>query len=403
VANVLERDDRSSRAAAQAQPIASVEVLLCLHFLFIFYRSFVLCAFGALNLVHSLLRALVLLACRACHVACALLSAAARACLLRLHLCLLCVDICDFPCCIARCWEWRAEMASPTQLGAWAATVTPAATTSASLPLPSSVPTAATSAAPHIKPFWNASAPALSSLLWSDCELASRIDASQVLSSPSSHEWNKLAENSWFSATLHTVNDPELKQQAAANWRSVTLRGEALTNAPPQRAGGKRKRPSEHNEEPPAPAKLLRARKVQLRPNAEQRDVLRRWFGVARWTYNACLQAIKDRICKLNKTDLRAYLLNRASPEVELRPFLWEVPYDIRDEAMNDVLKAHESNFAKQALEPDPAKRAKFEIRFRSRKKCKTETIVIHSKHYDHGMFYARYFGECGARFACCA
>jgi len=50
-----------------------------------------------------------------------------------------------------------------------------------------------------------------------------------------------------------------------------------------------------------------------------------------------------------------------------------ETPYDVRDEAMNDLVKAYDSNFA--------AKRRQFNMKFRS-KKDPLQSIVIHSKHW---------------------
>ncbi|RHZ70779.1 hypothetical protein Glove_267g56 [Diversispora epigaea] len=50
-----------------------------------------------------------------------------------------------------------------------------------------------------------------------------------------------------------------------------------------------------------------------------------------------------------------------------------ETPYDIRDEAMNDLLKSYSSNFA--------AKRKKFKMKFRS-KKDQQQSIAILSKHW---------------------
>ncbi|GBC01471.1 hypothetical protein RclHR1_00420033 [Rhizophagus clarus] len=50
-----------------------------------------------------------------------------------------------------------------------------------------------------------------------------------------------------------------------------------------------------------------------------------------------------------------------------------ETPYDIRDEAMNDLLKGYSTNFA--------TNRKKFKMKFRS-KKDPHQSIVIHSKHW---------------------
>ena len=53
-------------------------------------------------------------------------------------------------------------------------------------------------------------------------------------------------------------------------------------------------------------------------------------------------------------------------------PWVADTPYDIRDEAMADLLKAYESNFAKGTVS--------FEMKFRS-KKDKTQSIAILKKH----------------------
>ena len=54
-----------------------------------------------------------------------------------------------------------------------------------------------------------------------------------------------------------------------------------------------------------------------------------------------------------------------------------QTPYDIRDEGMNDLLKAYASNFAKRAKNPNFT----FEVRYRSKKKAQQESVVLHAKH----------------------
>jgi putative transposase len=53
-----------------------------------------------------------------------------------------------------------------------------------------------------------------------------------------------------------------------------------------------------------------------------------------------------------------------------------DIPYDIRDEGMNDLLKAYKTCFASKK---------KFFMKFK-RKKDRKESIVIHCKHYKHAM-----------------
>ena len=74
----------------------------------------------------------------------------------------------------------------------------------------------------------------------------------------------------------------------------------------------------------------------------------------------------------MTKKDLRALHLNKDAVE-QSHPWVLDVPYDIRDEAMNDVLKAMKSNFA--------AKRKQFDLKFRSLKDA-SQSLVVLSKHW---------------------
>jgi putative transposase len=101
-----------------------------------------------------------------------------------------------------------------------------------------------------------------------------------------------------------------------------------------------------------------------------------KWMGTARWTYNRCLESLKNGECTLSEASLRSKWLN-SDADVFTRDdsFKWvlEVPYDIRDEAMRDLIKAYESNFAKGGT---------FDIKPR-KKKDSTQVINILYKHYN--------------------
>ena len=90
------------------------------------------------------------------------------------------------------------------------------------------------------------------------------------------------------------------------------------------------------------------------------------------------MQAIKTKLCKATKKGLRAVALNK-SALAENNAWALKVPYDVRDEGMNDVLKAIESNQAK--IEKGSLKH--FELAFRSAKD-EQQSLVIHSKHWKH-------------------
>ena len=69
---------------------------------------------------------------------------------------------------------------------------------------------------------------------------------------------------------------------------------------------------------------------------------------------------VKKEGIKWKKKDLCAVCLNAKNfNDTELK-WVLETPYNIRDEAMNDLLKGYSSNFA--------ANRKKFKMKFRSKK-----------------------------------
>jgi hypothetical protein len=94
---------------------------------------------------------------------------------------------------------------------------------------------------------------------------------------------------------------------------------------------------------------------------------------MARWTYNKCLIAIRDMKRKISKKELKVYCLNKEAFGREVsKSFKWalDMLYEIRGEAMNNLLKDYQSNIAK---------RGQYKIHFRS-KKDKQQCITILNK-----------------------
>ena len=116
-----------------------------------------------------------------------------------------------------------------------------------------------------------------------------------------------------------------------------------------------------------------KTQRIRLFPTQEEKSKLKRWMGTARWTYNRCLVAVEKEGIERTKKALRAQCLNAANFNNTELQWVLETPYDIRDEAMNDLLKSYSSNFA--------AKRKKFKMKFRS-KKDQQQSIAILSKHW---------------------
>lgn len=116
--------------------------------------------------------------------------------------------------------------------------------------------------------------------------------------------------------------------------------------------------------------------KIQVLPTIEQKDILRRWIGTSRWTYNQCVSYHKENpFCSIK--ELRLKFLNEEVLKGTEFEWALNVPYDVRDEGARDFMKAVESNKAK--LKKDD--KHKYEVRFRSKKMCNQETINILGKH----------------------
>jgi putative transposase len=116
-----------------------------------------------------------------------------------------------------------------------------------------------------------------------------------------------------------------------------------------------------------------KVKKIRIYPNKDQKQLLSKWFGTTRWTYNKCLEGIeKEKIAK-KKKELRAYCINK-SAMTETEQWVLETPYDIRNEAMADLLKAYKTCYSKKE---------KFTMKYKS-KKALSDSLVIHSKHYKH-------------------
>lgn len=96
-------------------------------------------------------------------------------------------------------------------------------------------------------------------------------------------------------------------------------------------------------------------------------------MGVARWTYNNCLSGIINKNIPKTKKELRKYCIN-SDCALKDNKFIFDVPYDVRNEAMCDLLKAYKTCFASKH---------RFQIKYKS-KKDKKDSIVLHSKHYKH-------------------
>ncbi|KAK9233831.1 hypothetical protein V1525DRAFT_392076 [Lipomyces kononenkoae] len=192
------------------------------------------------------------------------------------------------------------------------------------------------------RPFWdNTTTAQISRQLWLP---AGPLQADEWASEPIGHGWGTCLR---WSSTADVRND----------WLSV------IPEAGPQ-----------STEEPG-----LRVKKFRVYPTAQEKTILRKWFEAARWTYNECLRAIKVEKVRKSKKDLRARAINRVVVETLKKPWLLNTPYDILEAAMDDLLKAFASGAARHKNDTKV-----FNIKYRSRRRCCQESIVVHAKHWEH-------------------
>ena len=139
----------------------------------------------------------------------------------------------------------------------------------------------------------------------------------------------------------------------------------------------------------------MRAKKIKLQLKGWKRELVKKWLGVTRFMYNHALALMRQRLRPIK--ELRALLLNADSPLVQANPWLLDCPYDIRDEAVRDLVKNYKTNFARRRANPAH----NFEIRFMSKKRD-TQSMSILKKHWKNGFycptFMAKVASEAGAK-----
>jgi putative transposase len=121
----------------------------------------------------------------------------------------------------------------------------------------------------------------------------------------------------------------------------------------------------------------VKAAKIRLHVRRDKdHEVLRQTLGAVRWTYNQCVNHIRTTQSKSNKKTLRSLFVNNTSDAVKENPWLLSVGYDIRDDAIKDLLSAMKGNFTKLKN----GTQEKFQMQFRSKKKQRSETFYLRSR-----------------------
>jgi hypothetical protein len=121
----------------------------------------------------------------------------------------------------------------------------------------------------------------------------------------------------------------------------------------------------------PAPVKVM---KIKLHVRREQdHETIRKILGTVRWTYNQCITHVSNLKEHITEKMLRSLFVNNDSEAVKNNPWLTEVGYDIRAEAIREIswaLKANRTKI-KKGLQKN------FIMQHRVKKSQKSETFYI--------------------------
>lgn len=224
-----------------------------------------------------------------------------------------------------------------------------------------------------LTPFWTERSRALSQRLLlpteTDC-----VDLDMSLLPKSSRN---LVSNSWFKVKVKKVMKPTNSEMTCLQL-SRSLWQKTMANAQQrieEREREKKRKSPKRKKTPPKEEKKKAAAeksiKIKLQPNKEEKEKLKSWLGVVRWTYNQCLASVNSG-APATKSPLRK--LHTHKKVVADKPWVKAVLQDVRNEAVADLVKNFKSNNAKNL--------PFYEMKFKT-KKDKQQSFVIHNKHWN--------------------
>jgi len=215
-------------------------------------------------------------------------------------------------------------------------------------------------------PCWSLHAKDLSQRLWLPTE-------TDFVDSPS-NSWNgsftSMESNSWFSMKSWTPRETK-------NWQKTSLQSSTFSLVESMVKENTRKEKTRTNNLRKSKKPVANiSRKVGLRPSPEVANILRRWFGCVRHTYNWALGCIKSKTdrYKLSVTWLRKRFINEVNIPKSKR-YLLDCPKHVRDTAIVDLVEAYASNFKKKKKNPSHT----FNLKFRKSKDDQSVTITSES------------------------
>ena len=164
-----------------------------------------------------------------------------------------------------------------------------------------------------LKPFWTSVSRDLSMKLW----LPTKIDYVDLDLKSSNSSSKDLKFDSWFSVKKIK------KLKPLQNKNSLKTFYPSLRSLLPKTMDLEQESIGE-----------LKVKKLRLYPKKKAKRKINEWIGATRWIYNKCVEAVNSGERKCNLKELRELI---SSEEEE---WLTEIPYEIKDGAIRDLVKA---------------------------------------------------------------
>lgn len=178
-----------------------------------------------------------------------------------------------------------------------------------------------------------------------------------------SSSWlSKTVDKSWFLTKLFTVQNPNSQPIFLPSFTSSLA------------------------ECTDSEATARRSKKIRLFLNPKQKALLKQWFGVSRFVYNATIKYLQQPDTKANWMAIKTGILN------DLPEWAKSVPFQIKSIAIKDACLAVKS--AKKGFKKDKQIR---KFRFRSRKDTRQSIFIPKSAVKDCGVYHS-ILGKCGLK-----
>lgn len=211
-----------------------------------------------------------------------------------------------------------------------------------------------TSKEKDLKPFWNTQKKEFSKKLW----LPIGIDFADLDLNLQNGLSKEMVENSWFSKKYLSAHKKKWFKTYYPSSISSVVESTGFENI------------------------QKKSRKIRVYPSLEQKKILRKWFGVARYTYNKTIEYLKQPGTKASWKKIKTDIIH------SLPEWAKEVPYQIKSIAVRDACIAV-SNAKKKCQKGSGFQ----DVKFKSRKK-REESIYIPKSAIKDQKIYPTLLGE---------